>query len=76
VLLIFPHVVPLADVYARIYIHVVCSSLPREERLGVEISSCWRAVFSNLAKKNLNWEWILKTFGDSIESRYKYKQYS
>jgi hypothetical protein len=33
---------------------------------GVEIGSCWRAVFFNLAKNNQDWERILETLGDAL----------
>jgi len=34
-------------------------------RLGVEIGSCWRAGFSNLAKKI---KWVLKTLAYALSS--------
>jgi len=34
-------------------------------RLGVEIGSCWRAGFSNLAKKI---KWVLETLGYALSS--------
>ena len=49
-----------ADRYAHVYFHAIRSIYPSAERLGVEIGSRWRAVFSILPK-NQDWEWILKT---------------
>jgi hypothetical protein len=39
---------------------------PKCEKIGVKIGSYWRVVFSILPKKNVDWEWILKTLVDAL----------
>jgi hypothetical protein len=41
-----------ADQYLGVYFCAIGCFFPSVERLGVEIVSCWRAVFFNLAKKS------------------------
>lgn len=36
------------------------------KRLGVEIGSCWGAVFFLYLAKKSTWEWFLETLGDAI----------
>ena len=54
-----------ADRYAHVYFHAIRSIYPSAERLGVEIGSRWRAVFSILPK-NQDWEWVLEILGDAL----------
>ena len=66
-ILFFPHpsTFGLADRCTRENIRTMGLFFPSVERLEVEIGSCWKAVFFNLAK-NLDWEWVLETLGDDF----------